>query len=243
MPDQNRPQSTPLTTSPRPKAESLDKTPGTLGANASNTGITIDLPSTVATTSVQTVAQTPVAESSDLPRTAPVDRAPSGADTAAGAPVSRKEGASTSTNQSHEAATPAPRSASALLHAAGDKAAESYAHLAQSADELAHRTGEAIGRAYGETRRAGSSVGHFASTHTLPLLLIGTGLAWLSISVRKERRFAAPRDVEVLPRRPVRREVDARSRYPEVRRPVYVEGTAGSKLLAVPVHETHATRL
>ncbi|MET0344380.1 MAG: hypothetical protein ABW252_25430, partial [Polyangiales bacterium] len=210
--ERNRPQNTSPSTGPHVKAQTLDKTPGTLGANASNTGMTIDLPSTVETT-----AATPVATTSDAPHVSPA--------------------------ASQELTSPEPGGAGALLRDVKGRVAESYAHVAQSADTLGHRAGEVIGRAYGKTRRAGSSVGQFAGTHAMPLLMIGTGLAWLGMNIRKERRFDGPSDVDFVARRSMRPQVDPRSRYPEPRRPVYVEGTEGSKLLTVPVHTTRTTNV
>lgn len=237
MADQNHTQTnTPPPANTTTKAQTLDTTPSTLGANASNSGITIDLPSTVETKVVQAVSGTPIATPTDSLRVPPTASTPSRANTVASTPSLSTEGGSTSMDRSQDAATRARRSAGALMHDARDKAAESYAHLAHSADELGQRAGEAVGRAYAQTRRASSTVGQFASTHALPLMMIGTGMAWLGMNLRNERRVYAPREVDIVARRSMRSQNDLRSRYPEPRRPVYVEGTEGSKLLTVPVH-------
>lgn len=85
------------------------------------------------------------------------------------------------------------------LHATRDQAYSSASDIAHGASDLAHELGDrarqignAAGgyarRAGGYARQAGSASTAFATANAIPLSLIGIGVGWLALSLRKQSR-------------------------------------------------------
>ena len=252
MPEQTGTQSNTTSSSNKSQTPTLDA-PGSLGAAASNSGITIDKPSTVETSATKVVDRSTHIEtpSSTLGGSSAGSSAASGsaATSESSGGESQHQGKARAVVESaREVAAHAVDSAGALLHEAGDKASSSYNYLARRAEEIGERAGAAVGTAMDETRRASSSVGRFASAHALPLLMIGAGIGWLGMSMRKQRRSFPTEDFTTRPYRTNDQyrtadeyrtddeyELEQRSLYAPTPKPVYREGT---KLMGVRMRDT-----
>ncbi|MET0340501.1 MAG: DUF3618 domain-containing protein [Polyangiales bacterium] len=82
-----------------------------------------------------------------------------------------------------------------------DNAVDTASHIAHEASEIAHQVGDRARDAGIRTadyaRRAGTATGDFVTTNAIPLSLIGLGVGWLALSLRRSREDALLYDNEL----------------------------------------------
>jgi hypothetical protein len=75
-----------------------------------------------------------------------------------------------------------------LLHDARDKAVEALDYVEERGQELGRRTQGALRVSQDYVRRASRSSSRYVGANALPLALIATGLGWLFVNMRSQRR-------------------------------------------------------